>query len=306
MNNALVRWILTLLVIGIACVFCYVRYNAYFRNPWTRDGMVQADIVEVAARLSGPVRAVHVRDNQLVKAGDPLFDLDDRVARAAVAQAEAALLQKQAQTRAARDRAGRDLRLQQGATGSISPETVQQAEDALLSAEAGEAVALAQLEQARLNLAFTHIVAPVDGYIVNLTVQPGTMAAAYKPLVALINTATFRVDAFFRETQIRDFRPGDRALVTLMTYPHQPLDAVVESIGWGIARTDGSTGKELLPAVSPTFEWIRLAQRIPVRLRLGPLPSGIELRVGTTASVLVRAHPGDSASPILPLPTFGQ
>lgn len=306
MNNSLVRWLLTLLIIGIACVFCYVRYNAYFRNPWTRDGIVQADIVEVAARISGPVKAVYVRDNQFVKAGDPLFDLDDRLARVGVVQAEAYLLQKQAQAKAARDKAARDIRLRQNAPGSISPETVQQSEDALLSAEADVAVAQAQLNQARLDLTFTHIVAPVDGYIVNLTVQPGTMSIAYKPLLALINANTFRVDGFFRETQIRDFRPGDRALVTLMTYSHQPLDAVVESIGWGIARKDGSTGKELLPSVSPTFEWIRLAQRIPVRLRFDNLPKDVELRVGTTASVLVRVHPEDRNSPILPLPTLGQ
>ncbi len=306
MNNSLVRWLLTLLIVGIACFFCYVRYNAYFRNPWTRDGIVQADIVEVAARLSGPVRAVHVRDSQYVQAGAALFDLDDRLARVGVERAEASLLQKQAQEKAARDRAARDVRLRQRSPGAISPEAVRQSEDALLSAEADVAAAQAQLEQARLDLAFTHVVAPVSGYVVNLTVQPGTMSIAYNPLLALINADTFRVDGFFRETQIRDFRPGDRALVTLMTYPHQPLDAVVESIGWGIARQDGSTGKELLPSVSPTFEWIRLAQRIPVRLRFEALPKGVELRVGTTASVLVRVHPEDKKASILPLPTFGQ
>ncbi len=125
------------------------------------------------------------------------------------------------------------------------------------------AVAQAQLDQARLNLDFTHVTAPVNGYITNLTVQPGTMSTAYRPLVALINADSFRVDAFFRETQIRDFRPGDRALITLMTYSDTPLEATVESIGWGIARENGSTGEQLLPSVSPTFEWIRLAQRIP-------------------------------------------
>lgn len=304
--NSLLRWFLTLLIVVIACVFCYIRYNAYFRNPWTRDGMVQAEVVQVAARVSGQVKAVHVRDNQFVEAGDPLFDLDDRPARVAVAQAEANLRQKQAVAQSARDKAGRDERLRQAAPGAISPETFQQVADQLLSAEADVAVAQAQLDQARLDLDFTHITAPVNGYITNLTVQPGTMSIAYRPLVALINADSFRVDAFFRETQIRDFRPGDPALVTLMTYSNVPLEATVESIGWGIARENGSAGEQLLPSVSPTFEWIRLAQRIPVRLRLGVLPKGIELRAGTTASVLVRVHPEDAAASIPPLPTIGQ
>ncbi|WP_308776984.1 HlyD family secretion protein [uncultured Bilophila sp.] len=304
--NSLLRWFLTLLIIVIACVFCYIRYNAYFRNPWTRDGMVQAEVVQIAARVSGQVKAVHVRDNQFVKAGDPLFDLDDRSARVAVAQAEANLRQKQAVAQSARDKAGRDERLRRDAPGAISSETFQQVADQLLSAEADVAVAQAQLEQARLDLDFTHIAAPVNGYITNLTVQPGTMSTAYRPLVALINADSFRVDAFFRETQIRDFRPGDPALVTLMTYSNVPLEATVESVGWGIARENGSTGEQLLPSVSPTFEWIRLAQRIPVRLRLGALPKGIELRAGTTASVLVRVHPEDTAASIPPLPTIGQ
>ena len=101
--NSLLRWFLTLLIIVIACVFCYIRYNAYFRNPWTRDGMVQAEVVQVAARVSGEVKTVHVRDNQFVKVGDPLFDLDDRPSRVALSQAEANVRQKQAVAKAARD-----------------------------------------------------------------------------------------------------------------------------------------------------------------------------------------------------------
>ena len=105
--NSLLRWFLTLLIIVIACVFCYIRYNAYFRNPWTRDGMVQAEVVQVAARVSGEVKTVHVRDNQFVKVGDPLFDLDDRPSRVALSQAEANVRQKQAVAKAARDRTRR-------------------------------------------------------------------------------------------------------------------------------------------------------------------------------------------------------
>ncbi len=93
---------------------------------------------------------------------------------------------------------------------------------------------------------------------------------------------------FFRENHIEDLRKGDRAIVTLMSYPDKPLEGHVDSLGWGIAQQDGSTGSDLLPNISPTFEWIRLAQRVPVRIHIDPLPEGVELRVGTTASVLVR------------------
>lgn len=254
--NSLLRWFLTLLIIMIVCVFYYIRYNAYSRNPWTRDGMVQAEVVRVVARVSGEVKTVHVYDNQFVKVDDPLFDLDDRPSRVTLSQAEANVRQKQAVAKAARDRAERDARLQQNTSGTISPKAFQQAEDQLLSAEADAVVAQAQLDQARLNLDFTHVTAPMSGYITNLAVQPGTMSTAYRPLVALINADSFRVDAFFRETQIRDFHPGDRALVTLMTYFDTPLEATVESIGWGIARENGSIGEQLLLSASPTFEWI--------------------------------------------------
>ena len=107
--NSLLRWFLTLLIIVIACIFCYIRYNAYFRNPWTRDGMVQAEVVQVAARVSGEVKAVHVRDNQFVKVGDPLFDLDDRPFRVALSQAEANVRQGGTRCTASAERAGCDF-----------------------------------------------------------------------------------------------------------------------------------------------------------------------------------------------------
>ena len=182
----------------------YIRYNAYFRNPWTRDGMVQAEVVQVAARVSGEVKTVHVRDNQFVKVGDPLFDLDDRPSRVALSQAEANVRQKQAVAKAARDRAGRDARLSAERAGGTSPEAFQQAEDQLLSAEADVAVAQAQLDQARLNLDFTHVTAPVNGYITNLTVQPGTMFDGLSPFGCSDQCGQFPCGRLFP----RDADPG--------------------------------------------------------------------------------------------------
>jgi len=116
---------------------------------------------------------------------------------------------------------------------------------------------------------------------------------------------SFWIDGFFKENYIAGIAPGDRAIVTLMSYPDKPIEAHVDSMGWGIAQDDGSTGFDLLPNVSPTFEWIRLAQRVPVRIHLGELPEGVTLRVGTTGSVLVMTGTAkdDHDKPVPPVPT---
>ena len=106
-------------------------------------------------------------------------------------------------------------------------------------------------------------------------------------MLALVDVDSFWVHGFFKETQSARVKAGDRAVVKLMSYPDQPVEGTVESLGWGIAQSDGSTGEDLLPSINPSFDWIRLAQRIPVRIRLGELPEGVELRVGTTASVVI-------------------
>jgi multidrug resistance efflux pump len=127
----------------------------------------------------------------------------------------------------------------------------------------------------------------VDGYVTNLNLRLGSQAVANQPALALVDVNSFWVDGFFKETSIGNIREGDKAVVTLMSYPDTPVEGYVDSLGWGIAQQDGSTGFELLPNISPTFEWIRLAQRVPVRIHLTNVPDEVELRVGTTASVLV-------------------
>jgi multidrug resistance efflux pump len=145
----------------------------------------------------------------------------------------------------------------------------------------------AHLKLAEENLNFTKVWAPVDGYISNLQLRVGDSAVTNQPIVAVIDANSFYVEAFLRETFVGNLQNGDRAVVTLMSYPDIPLEGRVESIGWGIAQQNGSTGFQLLPSVSPTFEWIRLAQRIPVTVRLEKMPNTIKLRAGTTASVMI-------------------
>ncbi len=128
---------------------------------------------------------------------------------------------------------------------------------------------------------------PADGYVSNLTLRAGSQVVANQPVLALIDASSYWVAGYFRESTIGNIRTGDKAVVTLMTYPDTALTGEVESVGYGISQADGSAGNELLPAISPTFEWIRLAQRVPVRVRLSHVPENLTLRVGTTASVLV-------------------
>jgi multidrug resistance efflux pump len=217
------------------------------------------------------------RATSLVEKGDvSKRTYDEAVAANDVAEANLAKAQAQrTQANAARLQAQAELARAKAELGAPGEENAQ-----LRAAKAA-------LETAKLKLELTEVRASVDGYVTNLNLRLGSQAVANKPVLALVDVASFWVHGFFRENLIADVSPGDRAVVTLMSYPDQPLRGRVDSIGWGISQSDGSTGYDLLPNVTPTFQWIRLAQRIPVRVHLDEVPEGVVLRVGTTASVLV-------------------
>ena len=281
-------WGLTLVVAAVAVWLGCDAYRRHLSAPWTRDGQVQADVVLVAPRVSGPVLHVAVVDNQAVKAGDLLFTLDPSTYQAALREAEAALdvaRAREAEQAAVTDRLNALERIERLA---VTAENRQKAQAALAGARAARQQAEAEVETARLRLGFTEVRASVDGYVTNVSLQPGAQAVADTPLFALIDAASFRVTGFFRETLIRRIAVGSRAEVTLMAYPDRPLSGVVESLDWGISRSNGTPGEDLLPDVQPTFDWIRLAQRVPVNIRLSDVPDDVILRVGLTASVQVR------------------
>ena len=363
MKNTLKILITAAVVFAAVAVFA-VKYWQYVDNPWTRNGQVRAQVIQITPRVSAPIVDLPINDNQFVKQGDLLFKIDPRTfaaslaqaranldktrddivalakqvdaARAIVAEFEASLIAVKAtiqRTVAEVTRTKVDLKraadlLERGTTSrrrfdqakadaesALSDQEnavakVAQAEASKLQAEADVAEALANLgapgeenaqlraakagvESAELNLSFTEVRAPVDGFVTNLDLRLGSQGVANQPALALIDVNSFWLDGFFRENMIGDIQPGDKAVVTLMTYPDQPLEGRVDSIGWGIAQDDGSTGEDLLPNISATFEWIRLAQRVPVRIHLENVPDGVELRVGTTASVLVRSGTAD-------------
>ena len=281
------RMAVTLSALAIAGALVAYQLRVYILNPWTRDGLVESYVVQIASRVDGPVIDLPISDNQTVNKGDLLFRIDPRTFEAEVAQAKAKLAETRARHAEAKDKADRAQRIHTADPGAESQQLLVQLQDAEKLALASVEGAQADLDNADLNLEFTRIVAPVDGYITHLTLDLGTQAVANQPALALVNKNSFWVSAFFRETQLDHIRPGYKALVRLMSYPDQPIEAQVDSIGWGIAAVDGIPGYNLLPQVRPNFEWIRLAKRIPVRIKLGELPEGVRLRVGTTATVIV-------------------
>jgi multidrug resistance efflux pump len=361
------KYLLTAAIVLVAVVWGLTKYWDYVVNPWTRDGQVQAEIIQVTPRVSGPIVTLPILDNQPVKAGDLLFEIDPRtfaasleqaqaqydmtgdsylgqveqveaakaqveVAKATVRQAQSSInqldstieknkaeyerqqemLPKKATSQKAVERAEANYEVSvEQRKGAVAGQAqaragLNQAQATLAEAQAnlgaaGDAnasirKARAAVRQAELNLEFTQVRAPVDGYVTNLNLRQGSNAVANQPALALVDVNSYWVYGFFKENSIGNIQKGDHALITLMTYPDQPIEGTVDSLGWGIAQQDGSTGFELLPNVSPTFEWIRLAQRVPVRVHLSEIPEGIALRVGTTASVLVRTGSSDSGA----------
>ncbi|HIF9250892.1 TPA: HlyD family secretion protein [Photobacterium damselae] len=281
------RLLITSCFVIIALMAIGWKYQQYLINPWTRDGLVRAQIVQITPRVTGPIIHLNIKDNSQVKAGQVLFTVDPRTYKTALEKAKGNLDQAKAQLQRAKDEANRGRQLAQRQPGAISKITLVQQKNTVTAAKAGVEAAKALYDQSKLDLSFTKVTAPVDGYITNLNLNVGSQVVANQPVVALIDKHSFWIDGFFKETDISDVTTGDKATVTLMAYGAQPLSGNVESIGYGIAHKDGSTGNSLLPNVNPTFQWIRLAQRIPVRIRLDHVPQDIQFRIGSSASIVI-------------------
>lgn len=414
----LIPKLVTASVVVVAAVCAYGLSIRYQSNPWTRDGQVRADVVQIAPRVSGYLVKIAVKDNQAVRKGDLLFQIDPKEYQLAVDQARVSLIQAKqtvaeleaavraseamvkqseaaatsaksqidaaqagvesadaavvesesgvtsatamiaqvkAQLAEAEREAERAQKLADSKAGSVqtaqAKKAAQQAYEAevdsanaglkqaeaavmqaqaakrktqadlviaqngLIEAEAAVLTANADLdqakaslgepgdanfriqsvkvqqEQAQLNLTWTSIHAPADGYVTNMNLLGSTFVSAGTPFALFVDSSSFRVDAYFQETKLKHIHPGDRAIITLMSHHDQPLEAYVESIGYAInppnlAQTDGPSN--LVPTIEPTFEWIRLAQRVPVRIRFKKIPSDLHLVSGMTASIAIR------------------
>lgn len=279
-------WAVTALVAAGAAWAAWALYEREMSDPWTRDGQVGADLVLISSPSSGELEKVAVRSDSAVERGELLFSLNTEPFLAAREEAAAGLRLAQAREHALA------LRVREQGGG---PGRDEKAWRRLLADHraAGAAVEKGrkELEAAGRALEGVEVRAPAGGFVMQCGLQEGGTVKAGEPLFALAVKDSFRVTGFFRETVIRHIRAGDRARVTLMAYPDRPLSGVVESVGRGIARHDGALNGELLPEVTPTFDWIRLAQRVPVRVRLDAVPPDVELRVGLTASVQVLKQP---------------
>jgi multidrug resistance efflux pump len=283
----LIKLLLTLSILATALYFAYYKYQNYIENPWTRDGQVRTQVIQVASRVTGMVTKIHVKDNKKVKRGDLLFEIDPSQYELKVRQAQARLKRTLEAAKGTKIEYERVKNIYAKDKGAVSQKDLVRNETNYFKSLADIDNSKETLNTAKLNLSYTKVYAEVDGYVSNITFQIGTQASANKPLLALVDTQAYWVFGFFREDSMGEIAIGDAAVVTLMAYPDTILKGKVESIGWGIALSDGNPGNNLLPSIKPVFQWIRLAQRIPVRIKLDSIPKNINLRFGLTASVMV-------------------
>jgi len=279
---------ITIISVIIAILILFFLFTRYWLHPWTRDGQVQALVVQITPRVSGPINTVHITDNQKVKKGDLLFTIDPRTFEAKVQQEQSLLEQSIAKAAEAKEEAARVERIYKRNREAISYRKLTSTEHSREAAIAAVEGSKAALRLAQLDLEFTKIYAPVDGYVTNLSLQIGDQVVTNQPAIALVDSNSFWIYGFFKETQIKHIQKNDKAIVQLMSYRNRQLKGTVESLGWGITRDDGTTGTDLLINVNPSFDWIRLAQRIPVVIHLEEIPEEVALRVGMTASVFIK------------------
>jgi len=326
-NTLAIRIAITAILVLLAALIGYGLWRHYMYSPWTRDGRIRANVVRIAPDVSGLVTAVNVTDNQQVKQGDVLFVIDRARYEDAVEQAKANLAAAQASVAAAQAnidaaKAGTtqskanfamyeaQSKRRQSLSDVVSSEDIanaratadaaratwdkaragiEQATAAQQQAQAAVKQAQAALATAQLNLQRTEVRAPVGGYITNLLVRVGDYASAGAPRLALIDSRSFWVDGYFEETKLPHLHVGDPVDIRLMSGGVQ-LRGTVEGVARGIAGAVDPTGNDLLANINPTFNWVRLAQRVPVRVRIDTerMPAGTVLVAGQTATLIVR------------------
>ena len=283
----IIKILLTLTILGMAAFFGYNKYKEYIDNPWTRDGQVRTQVIQVTPRVNGMVTKIHVVDNQKVKISDLLFEIDPSQYQIKVDQSKARLQRTLEAAKGTKIEYERVQTIYARDKGAVSQKDMVRNETNYYKSLADIDSSTEALNTAKLNLSYTKVYAEVDGYVSNINFQIGSQASSSKPILALVDENSYWVFGFFREDAIPKVEVGDDARVTLLAYSDTPLSGKVESIAWGIAHSDGNPGNNLLPSVKPVFQWIRLAQRIPVRIKLDKLPENVKLRFGLTASVMV-------------------
>jgi multidrug resistance efflux pump len=282
------RVLLTLLVVVAAVLTARWMWIRYEVSPWTRDGRVRADVVQVTPDVSGLVTEVRVRDNETVRQGQVLFVLDRPRYTLALAQADATVATRQAALAQAQREDQRNRAL-----GRLVPvETTEEGASRVEQLRAALQQAKANRDVAALNLDRTTVAASVAGTVTNMDLRPGDYLSAGHPAMALVYVGSLRVEGYFEETKLPAIRVGDPARIELMGVA-TPIMGHVESISGGIADRERGPSGDMLSNINPTFSWVRLAQRIPVRIAIDHVPPGVRVIPGRTATVTILQRPGE-------------
>jgi RND family efflux transporter MFP subunit len=285
--SAALRWLVTAIVVLAAILVAIWLWRRYETDPWTRDGHVRADVVRVASDVGGLVTSVAVHDNQPVRKGDLLFVVDMPRYADALGQADANIASARAKLEQARKVAKRDIAL----GDLVATETHEANVAQVQTAQAALDAAVAGKQTAELNVRRTAVRASVNGIVTNLDLHPGDFVGAGTQALALVDSDSIRVEGYFEETKLGRIHVGDKARIRLMG-DDRDLEGHVDSVTAGIADDQSKGTPNQLLAVDPTFSWVRLAQRIPVRIHVDRMPAGTQLIAGRTATVTILPEKG--------------
>jgi len=279
----LLRHLATGVLLAAALVAARYGWRVYVASPWTRDGMVRVQVANVAPQISGQIVEVRTHDNEHVHKGDVLYVIEKFDFEVALDNAKATILNREADLAVKKAQNARRVAL---TTLSTSIEEKQVFDGNAKMAEAAYASAKAALSQAEINLQRTDVRSPVDGYVTNLLMRVGDFARAGTPNLSVIDEHSHWIDAYFEETKLANIHVGDAVEATLLGF-QAPINGRVESITGGISAANAASSTQGLPNVDPIFTWVRLAQRIPVRIRIEQVPPDVPLVAGMTCSVSV-------------------
>jgi multidrug resistance efflux pump len=270
-------------ILLVALVAAIYVWQFYVVAPWTRDGAVRVQVANIAPQVSGQIVDVRVQDNQNVRKGDLLYVIDPIDFEVSVTSADAEVKNREADLQVKNAQSARRQAL---TTVSTSIEEKQQYAGTAKIAEASLESAQAQLRQAKVNLERTQVRSTVNGRVTNLLMRVGDYARTGTSNISVVDTDSFWIDGYFEETKMPNIRVGDAADVKLMGFDPQ-LKGTVESITLGISTANAAASTQGLPDVNPVYTWVRLAQRVPVRIRIDRVPPDVPLIAGMTATVVV-------------------
>jgi multidrug resistance efflux pump len=284
----LVPILITLATVAVAALLAWAMWQAYMASPWTRDGTVRAYVVTMAPEVAGRIVRLPAVDNQLVHKGDVLFEIEPADYRIALQSARAQAQRDAAALDYARANEGRQATLE--GEGWVSKNILQQSASAMHQLEAAVAVDKAAIDKAELDLRRVVVYSPVNGYVTNLLAQLGDYANVGQKLVSLVDSDSFWIDGYFEETNLGKIHDGDPATIKLMSYS-QLVRGHVGGVARGINIPNVQPDAAGLASVNPIFTWVRLAQRVPIRIHIDQIPEGIRLVAGMTATVQIDLRP---------------